>query len=310
MVMGRRLPPLNSLRAFEAAARHASFARAADELAVTPAAISQQIRLLEADLGVALFRRLPRGLVLTDAAKTALPELRKAFAHLAGAVEGVRAGSLVGPLVVSVIPSFAGCWLVPRLAGFVDAYPDIDVTVQAELRNVDFAREDVDVGLRYGRGHYPGLDSRLLFTEEVFPVCAPSLLGGPRPLRRPEDLRHHRLLHDSQLSGEEPSLHWGSWLRDAGLADIDRKRGVGFSDAMMLMEATVRGMGVALGRSGLVADHLATGRLVRLFTLSRPADYAYHVVTPEGHGANPRVRAFLEWLEEQAAGSHPALGRH
>ncbi len=300
--MSRRLPPLNSLRAFEAAARHASFAKAAAELAVTPAAISQQIRLLEADLGVALFRRLARGLVLTDAAKTALPELRKAFAHLAGAVEGVRGGSLAGPLVVSAIPSFAGGWLLPRLQSFVDAYPDIDVTVQAELRNVDFAREDIDLGLRYGAGDYPGLDSRMLMMESVFPVCAPSLLNGPHPLRRPQDLRLHRLLHDSQLSSAEPSLRWGPWLRDLGLGDIDPARGVGFSDARMLMEATVRGMGVALGRSALVADDMASGRLVRPLAISRPADYAYYIVMPEGHGANPRVRAFVAWLVEQAGG--------
>ena len=302
MRLSQRLPPLNSLRAFEAAARHASFARAADELAVTPAAISQQIRLLEAELGVTLFRRLPRGLMLTDAAKTALPELRKAFAHLAGAVAGVRGGSLVGPLMISAIPSFAGSWLVPRLEHFIDAYPDIDVTVRAELRNVDFTREDVDLGIRYGSGDYPGMDSRLLLTETVFPVCAPSLLSGARPLRRPEDLRHHRLLHDSQLSSAEPTLHWAPWLRDLGLADIDPARGVGFSDARMLVTSAVRGLGVALGRSALVADDLAAGRLVRPLAISRPADYAYYVVMPDGRTANPRVRAFVTWLEEQTGG--------
>ncbi len=301
--MSRRLPPLNALRAFEAAARHGSFVKAADELAVTPAAISQQIRLLEADLGVTLFRRLPRGLMLTEAARSALPELGKAFASLARAVEDVRGGSLAGPLVISVIPSFAARWLVPRLTGFVDAYPDIDVTVRAELRNVDFAREDVDLGIRYGKGRYPGLDTRLLLTEEVFPVCAPSLLSGPRPLRRIEDLRHQRLLHDRQLSGEEPSLHWRQWLRDAGLGDIDSERGTGFTDAMMMLEAALRGMGVALGRSGLCADDLQAGRLVRPFAQSRPADYAYYVAMPEGHAGNPRVRAFLTWLEEEAARS-------
>jgi LysR family transcriptional regulator, glycine cleavage system transcriptional activator len=299
----RRLPPLNALRAFEAAARHASFVKAADELAVTPAAISQQIRLLEADLGVTLFRRLPRGLALTDAAKSAMPELRKAFAHLARAVEDVHGGSLVGRLVISAIPSFGGRWLVPRLGSFVDAYPDIDVTVRAELRNVDFVREDVDLGIRYGKGVYPGLDTRLLLTEEVFPVCAPSLLSGPKPLRRLDDLRHHRLLHDAQLSSEEPSLYWRHWLRDVGVAGTDPERGLGFTDAMMMMEAALRGLGVALGRSGLVADDLAAGRLVRPFAVSRPADYAYYVVTPEGHAGSPRVQVFLTWLDEQAAGS-------
>jgi LysR family glycine cleavage system transcriptional activator len=272
--MTRRLPPLNALRAFEAAARHGSFVKAADELAVTPAAVSQQIRLLEADLGVALFRRLPRGLLPTEAARNAMPELRRAFAHLAQAVASIRGGSLAGSLTVSVIPSFAARWLVPRLTGFVRAYPEIELTVRAEIRNVNFAREEVDLGLRYGKGVYPGLDTRLLLTEEVFPVCAPSLLSGPKSLRRIEDLRHQTLLHDRQLSGEEPSLHWRQWLRDAGLVDLDPERGPGFTDTTMLLEATARGMGVALGRSALVADDLAAGRLVRPFTHGRPADYA------------------------------------
>lgn len=301
--MPRRLPPLNTLRAFEAAARHGSFAKAADELAVTPAAISQQVRLLEDDLGVTLFRRLPRGLVVTEAAKRAMPELGKGFAHLARAVEDIRGGALAGPLVISIIPSFAMGWLVPRLGTFVAAYPDIKITVRAELRSVDFAREDVDVGMRYGKGVYPGLDTRLLMAEEVFPVCAPSLLADARPLRRIEDLRHHLLLHDRAVTGEEPSLDWQNWLRDVGVGDIDAERGPGFTDATLLLEAARRGMGVALGRSGLCAEDLATGRLVRLFTLSRPADYSYYVVTPQGHAANPKVRVLLEWLEEQAAAS-------
>jgi LysR family glycine cleavage system transcriptional activator len=303
MTMQRRLPPLNALRVFEAAARHGSFAKAADELNVTAAAISQQIRLLEADLGVVLFRRLPRGLVVSEAAKRALPELEKAFAHLLRAVEDMRGGERAGPLVISVIPSFATRWLVPRLGDFIAAYPEIEVTVRSELRSVDFAREDVDLGIRYGKGIYPGLDTRLLLTEEVFPVCAPSLLGGPRPLRRLEDLRHHTLLHDRALSGQEPSLYWRHWLRDAGVKGIDADRGPGFTDATTMMEATLRGVGVALGRSGLCADDLAAGRLLRPFRESRPADYAYFVVTPEGHGASPRVAAFLAWLETEAARS-------
>lgn len=299
----RTLPPLNALRAFEAAARHASFVAAADELAVTPAAVSQQVRHLEQLLGVELFRRLPRGLVLTEAGRAALPELSKGFAHLARAVEDLRGGSLAGPLVVSAIPSFAARWLVPRLPNFVQAYPDIEVTLRAELRRVDFAKEEVDVGIRYGRGVYPGLHTRLLLTEEVFPVCAPSLLSGPKPLRRIEDLRHHTLLHDRQLTGDEPTLEWASWLRGAGITDVDVTRGPGFTDAVMMMDAAARGMGVALGRSALVADDLVTGRLVRPFPLARPADYAYYVVTPEGHERHPRVRTFLDWLEEEAARS-------
>ena len=298
--MNRRLPPLGALRAFEAAARHESFAKAADELAVTPAAISQQVRQLEADLGITLFRRLPRGLVLTAAGRSALPEFAQAFAHLSRAVEGLRGGSLVGPLVVSVIPSFAGRWLVPRLGRFVAAYPEIEITVRSELRNVDFAREDVDLGIRYGKGIYPGLDTRPLFTERVFPVCAPALLAGERPLRKLDDLRHHTLLHDRQLSSDEPSLYWRTWLRDFGVEGWDQDRGPGFTDSLMMLAACERGLGVALGRGGLCADELASGRLVRPFQESRPADYAYYAVTPPGHAETPRVGAFLAWLEKEA----------
>ena len=299
--MNRRLPPLGALRAFEAAARHESFAKAADELAVTPAAISQQVRQLEADLGITLFRRLPRGLVLTAAGRSALPEFAQAFAHLSRAVEGLRGGSLVGPLVVSVIPSFAGRWLVPRLGRFVAAYPEIEITVRSELRSVDFTREDVDVGIRYGKGIYPGLSTRPLLTERVFPVCAPSLLAGEHPLRLLDDLRHHTLLHDRQLSSDEPSLHWRTWLRDFGVEGWDRERGPGFTDSLMMLAACERGLGVALGRGGLCSDELANGRLVRPFPESRAADYAYFAVTPEGHAEAPRVRAFLAWLDDEAA---------
>jgi LysR family glycine cleavage system transcriptional activator len=301
----RRLPPLNALRAFEAAARHKSFVRAADELAVTPAAVSQQVRQLEDQLGIALFRRLPRGLLLTDAGRAAWPELQKGFAHLARAVEQVAAGSLAGPLAVTVMPSLAARWLVPRLGSFVAAFPEIALTVWAQLRRVDFAREELDLGVRYGRGHYPGLDVRLLMTEQVFPVCAPSLMNGPRPLRRIEDLRHHTLLQDCDLTSAEPALQWSIWLRDAGLRDVEPRHVLGLSDSIMLTEAAVRGMGVALGRTALVADHLAAGTLVRPFAVARPADYAYYVVTPPGHILKPRVRAFVDWLEEQARASRP-----
>ena len=223
--VNRRLPPLGALRAFEAAARHESFAKAADELAVTPAAVSQQIRQLEADLGVSLFRRLPRGLVLTQAGRSALPELGKAFAHLARAVEGVRGGSLVGPLVVSVIPSFAGRWLVPRLGGFLAAYPEIEITVRSELRNVDFAREDVDRRhpLRQGdlsragdpaaadRGRVPGLRAVAAGGR-----AAAAEAGRPAPPHAP---------------ARPPALQRGAVALLAQLAARLRRRGLGPSTA-------------------------------------------------------------------------------
>src|SRR3954454_10200718 len=218
--MTRRLPPLNALRAFEAAARRGGFAKAAGELAVTPAAVSQQVRLLEAELGVELFRRLPRGLELTPAGRSALPELGEAFARLARAVEDMRGERLAGPLAVSVLPSLAHRWLLPRLPALAAAHPEIDLTVHAEARAVDLAREAVDLGIRYGRGQYPGLHARLLLTEEVFPVCAPAPAhGAPRPRRRPADLRGHTLLHER--ASAEPSLSWSAWLREAGVEDLD-----------------------------------------------------------------------------------------
>jgi LysR family glycine cleavage system transcriptional activator len=297
----QRLPPLNALRAFEAAARHESFAKAADELAVTPAAVSQQVRQLEQILGVPLFLRLARGLRLTEAGRAAMPELLRGFAHLARAMESVRGGGLAGPLIISVMPSFATCWLVPRLPRFVAACPEVDLLVRAELRNVDFAREDVDLGIRYGLGVYPGLETRLLVREEVFPVCAPALLGGPQPLRSMADLRHFRLLHDRQISAAEPFLDWSRWLRDAGVEEVDPIHGTGFTDAIMLYRAAVAGLGVALGRSALVAADLAAGRLVRPLPLTRPADYAYYAVMPEARIRNPRVLPFLDWLVAEAA---------
>ena len=306
--MPARLPPLNSLRAFEAAARHASFVKAAAELHVTPAAVSHQVKALEDHLGATLFKRLPRGLVLTAQGRACLPDLTKGFAHLVRAVQEVRAEGLGGPLTVSVLPSFATLWLVPRLQGIFDAYPDVELRVRADFRRTDFAREDVDLVIRYGLGTYPGLWSRLLLREDVFPVCAPALLNRPHPLRRLGDLRHHTLLHDIEVSTAEASLTWRHWLRDAGVTGVEPDRGPKFSDSVMLTEAAVRGQGIALGRTALVADHLASGRLIRPFPIRRPADYAYYVVAPEANAVLARVRAFVQWLEEQVRVGKAALG--
>src|SRR4051794_36642926 len=191
-----RLPPLNSLRAFEAAARHLSFAEAAAELHVTPAAISHQIKALEADLGVKLFRRFNRAVRLTDAGQACLPGLRDGFERIAEAVARARQGDSVGVLTVTASPAIAAKWLVPRLERFRERHPSIDLRIDASMRLVDFTREDVHVGLRYGGGKYPGLHTELLLRSEVFPVCAPALLKGKHPLREPEDLRHHTLIHD------------------------------------------------------------------------------------------------------------------
>ena len=300
--MTGRLPPLGGLRAFEAAARHLSFVKAADELHVTPAAVSHQVKTLEQQLGVELFKRLARGLLMTDAGRAMLPELARGFEHFGRAVRGAVAGEVAGELRITVIPSFAQLWLLPRLDRFLASYPEIQITVMGAAQVVDLRHADIDMGIRYGSGRYPGLWSRRLFSEVTFPVCAPSLLDGPPPLRRPEDLRRHRLLHDWNLTLAETWLSWEAWLGHLGLHDVDPRAGLKLSDTVMLMEAAVRGLGVAIGRTSLAGEHIAAGRLVRPFAVTRPADYAYFAVCTEGSETRPRLRAFIDWLVAEGAG--------
>lgn len=298
--MTRRLPPLNSLRAFEAAARHLSFTRAADELHVTPAAISHQIKGLEEHLGVKLFRRLNRALLLTDAGQACLPGLSEAFERMTAAIERLRGQESVGPLTVSVGPSFAAKWLVPRLERFQELYPEIDVRISATLQMVDFAREDVDLAIRYGAGRWPDLQVELLLPTEAFPVCAPSLLEGAHPLRMPQDLRHHVLLHDDSAPNSLGYPTWAMWLRAAGVEGVDPTRGPRFSHASLALDAAAAGRGVVLTLSALSAADHAAGRLVRPFEISVPTSFAYYVVCPPAAAERPKVRAFRHWLCAEA----------
>ena len=296
--MSQRLPPLNALRAFEVAARRGGFTNAARELHVTPAAVSHQIKTLESHLNAQLFRRLPRGLEITEAGRQLLPQLTRGFEHFARAVAGLSAGGLAGKLRINTAPSFAALWLVPRLDSFLRAYPDIEVCVLSNETAPDLNTGEVDIRLPYGMGDYPGLATSLLMREQIFPVCAPTLLNQS-PLRRFSDLRHHTLLHDINTGPEESTMTWRRWLRDAGVSGVDPTRGVKFGNSTLLTEAAVRGQGVALGRTSLVGDHLATGRLVRPLKASRPADYAYYAVTTHAGAERPRVQAFVGWLEAQ-----------
>jgi LysR family glycine cleavage system transcriptional activator len=297
--MSRRLPPLNALRAFEVAARCGGFTRAARELHVTPAAVSHQIKTLESHLNVPLFHRLPRGLEITEAGRQLLPQLTRGFQHFARAVDGLGAGGLAGKLIISAAPSFAALWLVPRLESFLRAYPDIEVCVLTSEVAPDLNTGEVDIRLPYGMGDYPGLATSLLMREQIFPVCAPTVLNQS-PLRRFADLRHHTLLHDINTGPEESTMTWRRWLRDAGITGVNPSLGVKFGNSTLLTEAAVRGQGVALGRMSLVGDYLATGRLVRPLKSSRPADYAYYTVTTHAGAQRPRVQAFLGWIETQA----------
>jgi len=293
--MARRLPPLNALRAFEAAARHLSFTRAAGELNVTQAAISHQVKALEDWLGLSLFRRLNRALRLTEEGQAYLPPVRDALDKLDEATRRLRGGEASRTLTVSTLDSFAAGWLVPRLRRFRTEFPEIDVRVTAAAHLVDFSREDVDMAIRYGPGRWPGVDAVRLLHEDIFPVCSPALLEGPHPLRRPADLAHHTLLHDDM------PVNWRGWLTAAGLEGVDAERGPFYGQSHLVIQAAVNGEGVALGRSPLVAGALADGRLVKPFEISLPAEYAYYVVYPTAAAEQPKIQAFRDWLLQEAA---------
>jgi LysR family glycine cleavage system transcriptional activator len=304
--MARRLPPLNALRAFEAAARHLSFVDAADELAVTPAAVSHQVKALEAQLGVALFQRLPRGLELTEQGRILAPQLTRGFDRLAEAVARIRIDDVQTVLSVTVLPSFAVRWLLPRLPGFRRLNPGVEIEIHAQHHAVDFRRERVDIALRYGRGGWAGLHVERFLDDVVFPVCSPRLLEGPHPLLRPEDLRHHTLIHDVLTGDDEPWVTWQHWLQYFGLEDVDHRRGPRYSDSHMMLEAAAAGEGIALGRSSIMADDLSSGRLIRPFPDSQVADYAYYVLCRTDAIDRPAVRAFRDWLVAAAMASEGA----
>ncbi len=296
--MARRLPPLNALRAFEAAARHLSFTKAAEELFVTQAAISHQVKALEESLGLQLFRRFNRRLMLTDAGQAYLPPLRDALDQIATATDRLCKAEDSAALKVSVLPSFAAKWLLPRLSRFRALHPEFDVLVHAAGHLVDFERDGVDVAIRYGRGRYPGLETTFFMDDVVFPVCSPTLLEGAKPLGKPEDLRHHTLLHDPTT--DDTSKDWVTWLKAAGVTGVDASRGPGFTDSSMVLQAAIEGQGVALGRSALAGNDLEAGRLVQPFGPAIPSDYRYYVVLPPGAAARPKVQVFKDWLLAEA----------
>ncbi len=301
--MSARLPPLNALRAFEVAGRHLSLTRAAEELHVTPAAISHQIKTLEDYLGVKLFRRMNRALLLTDAGQACLPGLRQGFEHLAEAVDAARQQSANRALTVSVAPSFGAKWLVPRLDHFYAEHPGMDVRVEASTRLVDPFREDIDLCIRFGQGNYPGLHVECLIADEVIPVCSPDLLKGDRALHTPEDLRHQILLH-ADLPFKDGYPDWRMWLAAAGVKDVDVDRGPRFTMASMAVQAAVSGQGVALAGRVLVEDDIHAGRLVNPFELRFPVKFAYYLVYPAATADQPRIVAFVNWLKAEAQSSN------
>jgi len=289
--MKRTLPPLNGLRAFEAAARHMSFTDAAEELSVTQAAISHQVRGLEQRLGLKLFVRRNRSLLLSEAGQAYLPAVRAAFDQLNEATEKLLQKDRGGHLTVTTTASFAMKWLVPRLGGFQRANPEIDVRVSTGTALVDFSREDVDIGIRYGRGAWPNLTAEWLVAEDVMPVCAPSLLKGPNALKKPSDLKRFTLLHTGNFPDD-----WQVWLTAAGVKDVDASRGVSFDFALAAYQAAMDGLGVALGRNPLVEPDLKAGRLVVPFEFKRSSEFAYYLVYPPEAIRRRKIKAFRDWV--------------
>jgi LysR family glycine cleavage system transcriptional activator len=302
----RRLPPLNALRAFEAAARHLNFSRAADELSVTPGAVSQQIQNLEDYVGVALFKRTPKGLLLTDAAQTALPALREAFDRLAEAASLLTAAVDGRRLTLTAPPSFAAKWLMPRLKNFEEAYPQVDVWLSADIDIVDFAVGEIDLAIRYGSGRYPGLELKRLMSETVIPVASPVLMSE-NPIERPDDLVRHTLLHDGSSDADESCPDWTMWLAARGVKNVDGTRGPRFNQSALVIEAAMGGRGVALAKRTLAQDDLDAGRLVTPFPISTAVDFAYYVVHPKAKGRLPQVKAFVNWISAEAAAHEAAM---
>jgi LysR family glycine cleavage system transcriptional activator len=285
------------LRAFEAAARHLSFTRAAAELHVTQTAISHQIRRLEAQLGVRLFARGKRALSLTQEAQSYLPAVRAAFEDLRAATTRLLRPNHGRLLTVSTMASLAAKWLLPRLVGFQEAHPGIEVRISTSSHLVDFRREEVDVAIRYGRGRWAGLRAQWLMAEDIFPVCSPTLLKGKNALRRPADLAHHTLLH-AGVSRDD----WQLWLTAAGLpTNLAAKPGLTFDLSLMALQAAIDGLGVALGRTPLVEADIAAGRLVVPFDVKLPAEAGFYVVAPEETADTPKIAVFRDWLTASVA---------
>jgi len=292
--MQRRLPSLNALRAFEAAARHLSFTKAADELNVTQAAVSHQVKALEDQIGIQLFLRRNRQLILTDAGQTLLPDLIGAFDAMDTALARVKRRDQAGILTVATMDSLAAAWLMPRLGLFRDENPDIDIRLATSDIAVDYDRDGIDIGIRYGRGNWPGLIAEELMHEEIFPVCAPALIKRGPGLRTPADLRHYPLIHDDMTED------WNMWLNAAGLRDIDPTRGTGYTHSNLVIQAAINAEGVALGRGLLVADAIGAGKLVAPFDLALTAEYRYYVACTETNYDRPKVRVFRDWLMREA----------
>lgn len=290
--MTRRLPNFSALRAFEAAARHENFSRAAEELHLTHGAISHQVRGLEAELGRQLFVRNGRQVKITNDGLKFAQFLGKAFADIAAATDAMRAAAINQRLTITSIPSFAARWLAPRLGRFIELHPDIEVVLQSSGHMQDLAREGVDVGIRFGRGNYPGMVVLRLMGDVYYPVVSPHYRGGQLPAA-PAELTRHTLLRSTE--------RWTPWLHAAGLDLAEPSGGLMFEDLSMLIRSAADGNGVALVRHVVAMQEIASGQLLRLFDIATPSPDEYYFVTPPNAAGKPQVLAFRDWLLEEIA---------
>ena len=294
------------MRAFEAAGRHLSFSRAAEELGVSPAAISQQIQLVEEFAGQPLFKRLTRRVELTDAGAAALPLVRQAMELFVEAGRTMRLPLRAQRVSVSVAPSFASKWLVPRLERFNEQRPDVEVWVLADLALTDFAVADIDLAIRYGPGGYRDVNAERLLAEAVIPVCAPGLIE--HGLGAPEDLARFSLLHDESPDNDPSFPTWEMWLAARGVAGVDGRRGLRLNQSSLVIEAAAAGKGVALAKRRLATADLESGRLVAPFDeASQPLHSAYWLIWRRGRTVSPALKAFMDWLRAEAGGD-PGAG--
>jgi LysR family glycine cleavage system transcriptional activator len=293
--MLRRLPPLNALKAFEAAARHESFTRAAEELFVTQGAVSHQVKALELELGIKLFNRERQRLVITDAGREYLTILRDAFDRIAVGTERLLQRQSSGVLTVSTSPDFAAKWLVSRLGRFAEEHPSIDLRVSATLHHVDFAREDVDLAVRHGDGNWAGFDVTRLSSEALFPVCSPKLLSGRNRLTKPADVLKFPLIH------VDDRKDWARWLEAAGVQGVELAHGPVLNRVSMAIDAAVDGQGIVLARSTLAATDLINGRLLRPFAEELRLSKTYWIICPKATTTLPKIVTFRDWLLAEAA---------
>ncbi|WP_428696644.1 transcriptional regulator GcvA [Stappia sp.] len=303
--MRYNIPAMNALRVFEAVARHMSFQQAADELHLTPSALSYQIRTLEDQLGQPLFVRGNRAISLTPGGRKLLPAVEDALERIVEGISAISASPDNNRLIVSSGPAFAAKWLAPKLRRFVDAHPDIELLVSANLRNVDFARDDADVGIRFGLGDYPGLEVEPLVDEAALPLCAPELAAR---LKTPADLASVTLLHDDSIRHLADAPNWSRWLALAGEAGVDASKGLRFTHADHGLDAAIEGAGVVLGRRSLSEADIRHGRLVAPFGLELPIRPRFYLVGPPTAFRLRKVIAFRDWLRSEiaACGNVPA----